>query len=396
MKTVLLVHNYYRHPGGEDQVFVAEGELLEEHGHRVLRFCIDGSQIRRHSSLGLAIKSIWNTRVYCTIREIIKKEKVDVVHFHNTVPLVSPSAYYAAKREGAAVVQTLHNYRFLCPEAMFFRCGKVCELCLGCTFSWPAVAHACYQQSRAASLALSSILAIHTILGTYRNKIDKFIALTHFAKDKMVKGGFVNEQISIKPNFVLKDPGQADGKKCFALFVGRLSEEKGITTLLDAWALLKGVPPLKIAGDGPLYNYVSERIRKIPSVELLGFQSHPSIIQLMKSASFVVVPSLWYEGFPMTIAEAFSTGLPVFCSRLGSMADIVEDTVTGMQFAVGNPIDLAAKVTWFVNNTAKQIDMRNAARRAYIKHYNSESNYQMLLDIYEQACSYSTADIRIH
>jgi glycosyltransferase involved in cell wall biosynthesis len=387
MKTVLLVHNYYRQPGGEDQVFAAEGALLEEHGHRVLRFCIEGSQIERYPSFVLALKAVWNTRVYRKIRAIIKNEKVDVVHFHNTVPLVSPAAYYAAKREGAAVVQTLHNYRFLCPEAMFFRRGEACELCLEYPFSWPAVIHGCYQHSRMASLALSMLIAIHTTIGTYRRKIDRFISLTHFAKDKMIMGGYRADQIAVKPNFVFQNPDKGDEAQGFALFVGRLSEEKGISTLLDAWALLKGVPPLKIAGDGPLQSYVSKRIRQISGVELLGYQSHSSIMQLIKNALFVVVPSVCYESFGMTIAEAFSMGRPVVCSNIGAMAEIVQDTVTGKHFVSGNPKDLAAAATWLLKNTAKHKKMCDAARKFYETYLSPTVNYQMLMEIYEQACS---------
>ena len=247
-----MLHNHYQQPGGEDQVFEVEGALLEAHGHRVLRYTQHNDSVADMTRAELAKATVWNTVAYRELRTLIREEQPQVAHFHNTFPLISPAAYHAARAERVPVVQTLHNYRLICPSALFFREGRVCEDCSGKAVPWPGVAHACYRGSRSSSAAVAAMLTAHRVLGTWSRAVDAYIGLTEFARQRFVRGGLPAEKIVVKPNFVHPDPGAGGGDGEYVLFVGRLSEEKGVDTLLKAWKRPRVRVPLKIVGDGPL------------------------------------------------------------------------------------------------------------------------------------------------
>src|SRR5215212_7679796 len=249
---VVLVHGYYRQAGGEDQVFAAESELLEAQGHQVLRYTVHNERIERMSPLSLAGATVWHRSSYRDLRALVRREQPDLVHFHNTFPLISPAGYYAAKAEGRPVVQSLHNYRLLCPNALFFRDGHACEDCRGKLVPWPGVLHACYRRSRPASGAVAAMLTTHRALRTWTEQVDVYIATTEFAREKFVQGGLPAEQLLVKPNFLHPAPSPGQVRGDFALFVGRLSPEKGVGTLLETWKRSRVRVPLKIVGDGPL------------------------------------------------------------------------------------------------------------------------------------------------
>jgi glycosyltransferase involved in cell wall biosynthesis len=384
---ILFIHNYYQQPGGEDQVFSAESNMLKKHGHEVRLFTVHNDRIKGMNSLTVARNALWNTTIASDLREVIRKVRPDVIHFHNTFPFISPAAYCAAKAEGVPVVQTLHNYRFLCPNALFFRNGHICEDCMGKFALWPSVLHACYRKSRAATSVTAGMLSVHRVLRTYSRMVDIYIALTDLARQKFIQGGLPAEKIAVKPNFVDPDPGTGNGRGGYALFVGRLTQEKGVETLLQAWRNLAKVP-LKLIGDGPLLDKAKSLSPK--SVEVLGKKNHDKTLGYMANALFLVMPSEWYEGFPMTIAEAFACGVPVVASRLGAMAEIIEDGRTGLLFEAGNAEDLANKVQWLVEHPEKAEEMGRNARAEYEANYTPERNYEMLMEIYERAiaCTY--------
>jgi glycosyltransferase involved in cell wall biosynthesis len=261
---ILVVHNFYQQPGGEDQVFRDEAELLRQHGQDLLTLEFHNDAIAEMGVAGrlaLARKTIWNKDSYKRIFQSCQSFRPQVVHFHNTFPLVSPAGYAAARDAGAAVVQTLHNYRLICPVATLFRQGRVCEQCVGRTVPWPGVVHKCYRDSRSASAVTASMLAWHKRRGTYANAVDRYIALTEFARAKLIQGGLPAAKLLIKPNFV-PDLAQGTGNGDFVLFVGRLVPEKGIATLLSAWSQARTGPlsrlKLRIMGDGPL----AEQVRR--------------------------------------------------------------------------------------------------------------------------------------
>jgi glycosyltransferase involved in cell wall biosynthesis len=383
---VLLVHNYYQQPGGEDQVFATEAALLEAHGHSVVRYTVHNDQVAEMNPLSLVQTTLWNKTVYRELRALICRERPQGAHFHNTFPLISPAAYYAAKAEGVPVVQTLHNYRLLCPSqgGFFLRQGKVCEDCLGQFLPWPGIVHSCYRNSKAGTAVHVMMLSWHRAVQTWTKMVDVYIALTEFAQQKFIQGGLPAEKMVVKPNFVYPDPSSGEGQGGYALFVGRLSPEKGTDTLLAAWERLDGKVPLKIVGDGPLSLQVDKAVQRLPEVEWLGRLPKTQVLTLMKDAHVLIFPSLWYEGFPMVIAEAFAVGLPVVASELGSMSSLIAPGRTGLHFRPGNPEDLAAQVEWTLKHPAELAQMRREARAEFEAKYTAAQNYQMLMEIYER------------
>jgi glycosyltransferase involved in cell wall biosynthesis len=383
---VLLVHNQYQQPGGEDQVFAAEGALLETYGHQVLRYCVHNDRVAGTNPLALAGATVWNRSSYRELRSLIRRERPRVAHFHNTLPLISPAGYYAAKAEGVPVVQTLHNYRLLCPNALFFRDGHVCEDCRGKFVPWPGVLHACYRGSRPASAAVAAMLATHRGLRTWTEQVDVYIATTEFARKKLIQGGVPAEKLKVKPNFLHPAPGPGAIRDYYALFVGRLSPEKGVGTLLKAWEHSRGLMPLKIVGDGPLAGEIADATGGLARrAEWLGRQPRERVLTLMKEASVLVFPSTCYENFPMTIVEAYAVGLPVIASNLGGMSSLIDHGRTGLHFRPGDPEDLAAKVAWASAHPAELAGMRVAAWGEFEAKFTAERNYRALKEIYETA-----------
>ena len=389
---ILLVHNYYQQPGGEDQVFADEGSLLEERGHIVLRHVIHNDQVKTLNHLQLAMATLWSQPTYRDLQNTLRKEQPDVVHFHNTFPLVSPSAYYAVKAEGIAVVQTLHNYRWLCPSSVFYRENRTCEDCMGTAVPWPAVLHACYRGSYVASAGVAMMLMMHRTMRTLQKKVDRFIALSEFSRSKFIQGGLPEQKVVVKPNFVNNDCGIGKGDGNYALFVGRLSQEKGLDPLLAAWQNIGLRLPLKIVGDGPLGPQVASRAATLSGLECLGFQTGDVVNRLMAQATCLVVPSVWYEGFPKVIVEAYGRGLPVVASDLGSLSSVVRDRTTGLLFRPGDPLDLIRCIEWLLENPQEWEDMRKGARDEFLNKYSATLNYQQLMDIYAQAMKSSVSE----
>jgi glycosyltransferase involved in cell wall biosynthesis len=320
---ILLVHNFYRQHGGETAVFEAERHMLQAAGHSVVSYTRDSKEIERFGPwkrVALAPSAIWARNSHREIGALIAREKPDVAHFTNTFPLISPSGYYACRTARVPIVQSIHNYRLICPAAALWRDGAVCEECIDHSLL-RSVKHACYSESRSTSAVLATALAVHRRCGSYEKLVDRYIALTQFARDKLIAGGLPGERISIKPNFVEPDPGIREGSGDYALFVGRLTAEKGLHTLLDAWKQLGSDIPLHIAGDGPLRDVLAQRIEieGIAGATLLGLLSRDAMLRELRGARILVFPSEWYEGMPLAILEAFACGVPVVASRLGSM-----------------------------------------------------------------------------
>ncbi len=382
---ILIGHNYYQQPGGEDQCVAAEIALLRAHGHEVVPYFLHNDAIDGMGRLEAAARTLWSRPARREVRELIRTHRPDVAHFHNTFPLMSPAVYHAARAEGVPVVQTLHNFRLLCPNALFFRDGRVCEDCLGKSVPWPGVVHHCYRNSRGASTAVAALLATHRALGTWRHAVDVYIALTRHGRGKFIEGGLPAERIVVKPNFVYPDPGPGAGTGGYALFVGRLSAEKGLETLLAAWKHLAGRVPLTIVGDGPLAPLVAEAAAGDASIRWLGSRPLEEVYTLLGEAAFLVLPSRCYESFGRVAVEAFSRGTPVIASRLGAMAELVEHGRTGLHFEASDAAGLAAQVQRLLADPGERGRMRAAARREFELHYTAEANYRSLMGIYEQA-----------
>lgn len=372
-------------------MFASETALLETRGHEVRRHTEHNDAVSVLGQIDAARKTIWNPDSYRTLRSLFRDTQPKVAHFHNVFPLVSPSAYYAANAEGVAVVQTLHNFRLSCVNGLFFRAGHVCEDCLGKFAPWPGVLHACYRGSRAASAVVAGMLAYHEIRRTYHERVDVYIVLTEFAKHKFLEAGLPEEKVVVKPNFIDPDPGVGSGDGGYALFVGRLSPEKGLNTLISAWRTGGRSLPLKIVGDGPTAAKVEQVSKEFEAITWLGHRTREEVLALMKRASVLVFPSEWYEGFPMTLVEAFAVGLPVVASRLGSMASLIEHGRTGLLFTPGNATELGDAVNWLLTHPNEAATMRKAARAEYEAKYTAEANYQQLMTIYERAIEVNRA-----
>jgi glycosyltransferase involved in cell wall biosynthesis len=377
MKSILTVHNRYRQPGGEDGAFAQEAALLERHGHTVVRY--EDSNVRIGSPIAAGLGGIWNHGSYRRLRALVRTHRPDVAHVHNTFPLISPAAYYALRAEGVPIVQTVHNFRLLCAGATLQRNGTVCEDCIHHRSGASAVAHACYRESRPATAALVTMIQVHRAAGTWRRMVDLYIAPSAFVRHKLIEGGLPADRLAVKPNFVSSDRSPVDGNGEYALFVGRLAEEKGLRVLAEAWQRSPDIP-LLIAGDGPLRDLSWPR-----RVTLLGDQSQERVIDLMRNASILIVPSTCYETGPLTVLEAFACGLPVVGSDLGSIAERIDHGQTGLLFRPGDSEDLARQVRWAFEHPEELRKMRSAARREYEAKYTPERNYRMLMEIYELA-----------
>ena len=372
---VLIAHNAYQHRGGEDSVVEAEIALLRSHGHAVETYFRSNDDVAGMSSPALARHTLWSPRTLHDLAELIRRFQPDVIHVHNTFPLISPSLYWAAERAGVPVVQTLHNFRLMCLNALFLRDGKVCEDCMG-HLPWRGVARACYRESRAASAALAGMLTLHRGLGTYQNKVARYIALNEFCRGKFVEGGLPAERVVVKPNFVdfaAPQPASRAG----LLFVGRLSVEKGVATLAAAMALLPDAA-LRVAGDGPEAGLLDGVAR----VTRLGSLPGEAVRQEMSRAAVLVVPSIWYETFGLVVIEAFACGTPVIVSRIGALAELVCDGETGLLFEPGNPRDLADKLAWAQAHPERMTEMARTARAQYEAEFSAEVNYRRLMEIY--------------
>ncbi|HEY8371041.1 MAG TPA: glycosyltransferase [Thermodesulfobacteriota bacterium] len=379
---MLVAHNSYQQAGGEDAAFAADGAILRQHGHEVIEYREDNREVDRIGRATLAARTIWSRASVRRLGEVLRRARPDVAHFHNTFLLISPSAYYACRDAGVPVVQTLHNYRLLCPGSNFYRDGHVCEACLGRRAPYLGAVHGCYRGSRAQSGVVAAMLAVHRWLGTWQDRVDRYIVLTQFARRKFIAGGLPPHKIAIRPNFVHPDPGPGEHRGGYALYVGRLSPDKGIATLLEAWRRLADPPPLKVVGSGPLDPLMADLPR---GVEWLGYQPKPRVLALMQEAAFLVFPSELYEGFPMTIAEAFATGLPVLASGHGAMHEIVADGRTGRHVAPGDAEHLASVVAWAARHPAALREMGKRARAEFEARYTSERSYEALVRIYDEA-----------
>ena len=386
---IVLVHNTYQQPGGEDVVVESERRLLESEGHQVIPYFRSNTELQNASAfarIAIVPRMVWSSETRRDFAALLDAQRPDVVHIHNTFMVISPSIYSACSERKVPVVQTLHNFRLLCPSANFYRDGHVCEECVDHGLL-RGVQHACYRDSRAATASVALMIAVHRKLNTWRDCVTRFIALTEFQKQKFVASGFPSEKFTVKPNFVDPDPCERANAGEYAVYVGRLAEDKGLRVLLNAWKQLRTPYPLQIVGDGPERTGLEAQARdlQLSDVTFRGRLSRSETMAAIKNARFIVVPSTWYETFGMIIAESFACGTPVLCSRLGAMAEIVMDQCTGLHFTPGDAQDLAHKVEWAWEHPADLAKMGRTARAKYESDYTAKRNYSLLLQIYEQA-----------
>lgn len=395
---VLIIHNFYQQSGGEDKVVEQESAMLRSRGIETEHYYVHNDSIQSKGLANmakLAVEAAWSFPEFKRIKELLLRVKPDVVHVHNFFPVISPSVYHACERLGVPVVQTLHNYRLICPAATFMRGNEVCEKCLHGTLLH-SIRHGCYRGSQLQTIPVAAMIKFNELIGTWQHKVSRYIALTEFARDKFAESGIPLDRIAVKPNFIHHQTVKAkyDPNDRYLLFVGRISAEKGVRNLLQAWSQLddRGGLRLVIIGDGPEKAELAAAYSQ-EDIQFLGKQDGDTVLDCMSRAMYVMVPSIWYEGFPMTIVESYSVGTPVLCSRIGALEEIVEDGVTGFHFQhddLENIKTVIRRAVAYENYAA----MRQKVAENYAAHYTEEVNVKLLLAIYSEAmeeCDYEAA-----
>lgn len=380
-KRVLIVHNRYQLPGGEDTVVDNEKKLLEDNGHDVILYTRNNNEINsmsRLSKLMIPVAFIYSFKTHREINKIIKEKQVEIVHVHNTLCLISPAVYYAAISNNVPVIQTIHNFRLLCPGATFYHDGKVCEDCVGKGLLC-AVKHNCYRNSKIQTLACVLGIKIHRLTGI-NSKIN-YICLTEFNKRKLMEQKQIKEsRIFVKPNFVKTNSNIisfAERKNQF-VFVGRLDKLKGIDLLLEAWKKLgEEALDLIVCGTGPLKEWCLKYVadNHLAKVKMIGFVKSEDVKKIMGESKALILPSQWYEGFPMSIVEAYSVGTPVLGSDIGNVGNIIETNVTGWKFKYNSVDDL-------IKATKCTKDIVDSVIAEYNNKYTDIKNYEQLKEIY--------------
>lgn len=381
-QNILIVHNYYQIPGGEDTVVANEKQMLEEYGHKVILYSRSNSELKqmpKWQKLSLLFSTVFNLRTYRDIKQLIRMEHIDIVHVHNTLNLISPSVYYAARAMKIPVVQTIHNFRLLCPGATFYRDGHICEDCVTKGLKC-AVKHGCYRGSKLQTLACVISATIHRMTGIY-GKIN-YICLTEFNKAKLLQLKQINaDRVFVKPNFVKVTVDEIipyKKRKNQFVYVGRLDKLKGVDILFKAWKLMgEAAPTLLICGIGPMEKWCERYIHNnnLSSIKMMGFVPNNSVKKLIANSKALILPTQWYEGFPMTIVEAFSVATPVIGSNLGNVGSIIDDEINGWRFDYKS-IDALYKTVMKSHDITKQIIQDR-------KKYESSTNYRKLIYIYD-------------
>jgi glycosyltransferase involved in cell wall biosynthesis len=382
---ILMAHNHYRQRAGEDRVFATELNLLHDHGHEVITYTVSNDDIPDRPGLREALQTVWNHHRYRDFRRVIRETAPDVVHFHNTFPILSLAPLYAARAERRAVVMTLHNYRFFCANGVLFRAGKVCEACVGRRVAWPAIVHRCYRDSLGGTTVVAGMQAFHRLVPTLHRKVDAFIALSDSQKARLSRYGIAASSIFVKPHTIHPDPQPGSGRGGYAMYVGRLSMEKGITTLLEGLRRAARPLPTLVVGEGPLAPIVQEAAQSNHRLRWLGTQSPGDVAALLGDAEFTIVPSEAHETFGLVVAESLAKGTPVLVSRAGALPELVESSGAGRIFATGDPTSLAGEIDWFAEHPVERAAMRQRARQRYETAYSGAANHDRLVDIYQTA-----------
>lgn len=393
---ILILHNRYQLSGGEDQVVEAERALLESAGHATALV-----EARNDTLMGppgkarAALSALYSLPSRRRVRAEIRRFGPDVVHVHNFFPLLSPSVYDACLEEAVPVVQTLHNYRLICSNALLFREEAPCEDCLGKMLPWPGVWRGCYHGSRRQSAAVALMIAAHRLRATWQRRVAAFVTLTSFQRELMTRAGLPAERLHVKPHF-LADPGLADRRSpgSYALFVGRLSAEKGLSTLIEAYRSHGVGLPLKIVGEGPQRPELEALAAGLSQVEFLGPRPRREVLELMREARFLVFPSTCYETFGLAIIEAFALGLPVIASRLGGIPELLAAGERGWLVEPGLPSAWARTLAEAWNDLEGLSRKSSAARAAYEEHFGPRENHRRLMDIYQEALAVPGISLR--
>lgn len=385
MLRILMVHNFYQIGGGEHTVFANEKEMLEQNGHAVFEYTRDNRELltKKWLLFLLPFSMIFSWKTYRELSRIVRDYGIDIVHCHNIFPLISPSVYYAARKLKVPVVQTIHNYRWLCPCGLLYRDGHICEDCLSGSLL-PALKHKCYRQSRFQTLAVVLMLWVHRFLKTL-NRVH-LVFLTAFGKEKYEQVySLPQENVHIKPNLCpvptisMGNTPPVDSNKF--IYVGRLDENKGILFLLDAWKQMTNAE-LHIYGDGPLRIEVERAAEQLSNILYFGFCDRQVVQQDLCTACAMIFPSTCYEMFPLAICESYSLGTPAICGDIGNQALLVQNGETGCHYRPGDKSDFLRAISLVRDNNAT---LRQGAKTYWEENLAPAKNHAQLLSIYEEA-----------
>ncbi|MFM8467143.1 MAG: glycosyltransferase family 4 protein [Oxalobacteraceae bacterium] len=376
---ILVVHNRYHYRGGEDTVVDAEVSLLRRHGHEVLLYTRDNRELSSMTTCDAAVGVLWSRQTEADIRRIHTSFGPELIHAHNTFPLISPSLYAIAHQLKIPVVQTLHNFRLLCPQAMLLRNGSSCEACVG-HLPWRAVIHRCYRHSLSQSAITAGMILLHRLRGTWRTEVARYIVLNQLCRDKFVAGGLPFDRLRIKPNFVEVDQPPDWHQRSGGLFIGRLSAEKGLQALAEAVSQLGSVK-IDVYGKGPLQKLVEAT----PGLRYQGFDESATLQARLRKAAYLVMPSTGVETFGLVAVEAFACGTPVIATRHGGLTEIVAQGHTGLLVPPGDARALARAIEYAETHPETMLAMGRAAREVYLERYTPETNYLQMMRIYREA-----------
>ncbi|MEQ1906472.1 MAG: glycosyltransferase [Pirellulaceae bacterium] len=381
---IVYCHNYYRYRGGEDISFECDLKMLRGEGHTVIPFTRENADLDDGQKLRMAANTVWNRTTYREMLELLSDEKPDILQCNNLFPQISVSVYAAARKLKIPVVQALRNYRTFCANSLLFRDGKVCTKCLDSRASWHGLRYGCYRDSRLATSAVVAMQFFNRVMNVNQRLVDAFCTPTKFAREIHIRGGFSPENVFVRNNFVSTDVGMNPGRGDAAVFIGRLSQEKGLASVIEAWQKFQLDFPLIIIGDGPDAASLRELAKGNSNIQFTGQLDIAAVSQQLLRARFLIMSSLWYETFGRTVAEAFAQGIPVIASRLGAMLELVEDGKNGFLFNPGDSTDLAQVMLRGLSMDEVQHEqLRVAARETYQRRFSALASYSQLLDIYD-------------
>ncbi len=401
---ILLVHNFYGStaPSGENTAFVSEASLLRNRGHSIIEFTRHSDELLHQGLYGTvrgALGTVWNPMSLRKLKSTLRETRPEIVHVHNTFPILSPSVLYATSDLNIPTVMTLHNYRIGCSAATALRKDEPCTLCLDKKSVLPALRYGCYRDNRIATLPVSLMIALHNAKNTWKKNVDAFITLTEFQRKKMVQFGIPEASLFVKPQFLENPPEPLPWRRreSKAVFIGRLYAAKGIHILIESWMKWgKNAAPLEIIGDGPMRNELMNAASKseaASSISFLGNLSHVEAMKRLSSAKLLILPSLCFEGFPMVVQEAYAHGVPIAASNIGSLPHLIAENRTGTLFAPGNAESLLASVQTLLADD-KQLRILGAqAKQEFDSKYTAGKNYDILMSIYASAAAYRGANL---
>jgi glycosyltransferase involved in cell wall biosynthesis len=378
---IFAFHNYYKFPGGEDKSHQQEIELLRKNGHNISEFTFDNNSIKRKNLISTSLNSIWSIPVYNKYVKIFSIDKPDIIICQNFFPLISPSLFFAAKRNNIPTILFLRNYRLFCLNGLALLNNSPCEKCKRQFFPISGVINKCYRDNILASTSVAILLTTNRLLNTWQKKVDAFVTLSNFSKKMFIEAGIPKNKLYVRSNFLNSDPSAGQHNGNYFVSIGRLSQEKGILEIVDIWNKFKIQFKLKIIGNGPLEQIIKNKIKDNPNIEFLGYLDHSQVIEMLKKSYGLIMNSKWYEGMPRVLIEAFATATPVIVPNIGVFQEMVTDNLNGILFSPGVENDFLEKIIYAITHSKEWFMLGKNGRLEYFEKYSSNVAYKSLMEL---------------